>query len=291
MRALLAGWFSFEGMGATAGDLIVRDLVARWLTEGGVPHEVANTPRFGPGVSWRDVDTSRYTDVVFVCGPFGNGPPLTEFLDRFAEQRLVGLDVSMLQDLGEWDPFDLLLERDSSRAARPDLTLLAAVDPVPLAGLVLVHPQSEYGDRGRHAGADAMLRSLGSDAGLAMLPIDTRLDAEGNELASPEQVLAAIKAMDVVLTTRLHGMVLALHAGVPPIVLDPIAGGAKVTRQAEVLRWPYHYAIHDDVRDLRAGLEACLTEAGRRMATETADRARSLIGDVPGQLLAFLRNN
>ena len=44
--------------------------------------------------------------------------------------------------------------------------------------------------------------------------------------------------MDVVVTTRLHGLVFALRGGVPALAIDPIAGGAKVAGQAEAIGWP-----------------------------------------------------
>ncbi len=44
--------------------------------------------------------------------------------------------------------------------------------------------------------------------------------------------------MDIVVTTRLHGMVLALKNGVPAIAVDPIVGGAKITQQARAINWP-----------------------------------------------------
>ena len=110
-RALLAGWFSFEDMGATAGDLMARDLCSRWMTSAGVAHDVAVAAPFRGGVDWRAVDPERYDQVIFVCGPFGNGPPVTDFLGRFAGRRLVGLDLTMLQNLDEWNPFDVLIER------------------------------------------------------------------------------------------------------------------------------------------------------------------------------------
>ena len=31
VRTLVAGWFSFEDMGATAGDLLARDVACSWL--------------------------------------------------------------------------------------------------------------------------------------------------------------------------------------------------------------------------------------------------------------------
>ena len=72
----------------------------------------------------------------------------------------------------------------------------------------------------------------------AIIPIDTRLDSNAGGLRTPREIDSLIARMDVVVTTRLHGMVLALKNGVPAVVVDPIEGGAKITRQAEVLRWP-----------------------------------------------------
>ena len=144
MRALIAGWFSFEGMGATAGDLMARDLCAEWLLSRGWSHDVAVARPFVGGVDWRTVDPDAYDMVVFVCGPFGNGWPVTGLLERFAGKRLVGLNLSMLEDLDAWNPFDALIERDSSRASNPDISFLSEAPRVPLVGVVLVHPQKEY---------------------------------------------------------------------------------------------------------------------------------------------------
>ena len=87
MKLLVAGWFSFEQMGATAGDLLVRDLACEWLDRAGCSYDVAYVPPFKGDVDWRTVEPSQYTHVVFVCGPFGNGWPVTDFLFRF-EHRL-----------------------------------------------------------------------------------------------------------------------------------------------------------------------------------------------------------
>ena len=189
--------------------------------------------------------------VVFVCGPFGDGWPLTDFLPRFAGCRLVGLDVSMLQPLEEWNPFDLLLERDSSRASRPDLALLSEAPLLPVAGLVRVHPQAEYGERSAHGEADALVDDLLAGAGLAVIPIDTRLDVNATGHRTAAAVESAIARVDVVVTTRLHGLVLALKNGVPAVAVDPIRGGAKVRRQAdEMVKKPgaqveVHNVLHD----------------------------------------------
>ena len=97
MTVLVAGWFSFEGMGATAGDLLVRDVACAWLDEARRSYAVATAPPFTGGVDWRTVEPREYEQVVFVCGPFGNGPPVDVFLERFGHARLAGLNLSMLE--------------------------------------------------------------------------------------------------------------------------------------------------------------------------------------------------
>ena len=129
MKVLVAGWFSFPEMGATAGDLLARDVVSR-VARG--PPAARTTWRSrhrstAASTGWT-VDPADYSDVVFVCGPFGNGWPIPEFVERFAGRRLIGVNLSMLDPLDVWNPFDVLLERDSSACVRPDLSLLASAD-------------------------------------------------------------------------------------------------------------------------------------------------------------------
>ena len=104
MHVLVSGWFSFEQMGATAGDLIARDIVCSWLAENDITYDIAvASPFLVPGgVEWEKTSPLNYTDVVFVCGPFGNGWPVTDFLSHFSGARLTGVNLSLLQSLEEW---------------------------------------------------------------------------------------------------------------------------------------------------------------------------------------------
>src|ERR687883_502818 len=61
MRVLVAGWFSFDEVIATVGDELGADVVARWLTDLDVEHDVAWAPYLERGVDWRDVDPAAYT--------------------------------------------------------------------------------------------------------------------------------------------------------------------------------------------------------------------------------------
>lgn len=290
MRVLLAGWFSFEQMGATAGDLLARDLAGEWLEEAGRDYDVATAPPFEGGVDWREVDPADYGTVVFVCGPFGNGPPVAELLERFGDVPLVGLNLSLLQSLDEWDPFELLLERDSDRAARPDISFLSRRPLVPVVGVVLVHLQKEYGGRALHTRADDAIHSLLSGRDVATVRIDTRLDENATGLSTPAQVESLIARMDAVVTTRLHGTVLALKNGVPALAVDPVAGGAKISRQAHALDWPAVLRADAlDPNELARTLDWCLTDEARRRARGSAERACALVEETRGEFVSALR--
>ena len=96
--------------------------------------------------------------------------------------------------------------------------------------------------------------------------------------------------MDVVLTTRLHGLVLALKHGVPALATDPVAGGAKISRQAETLSWPVIFTA-DRVtgQELSSAFDYCLRAEARAKAKECCARARELLHQVREQFVGELQ--
>lgn len=289
MKTLVAGWFSFKNMNVTAGDLMARDLTCEWLERAGHTYDVANEPPFVGGVDWRSVEPNNYSHVVFVCGPFGNGQPLTEFLERFAHSRLIGLDLSMLDPINEWNPFDVLLERDSSAASRPDITFLARQAKVPVVGIILVHPQNEYGSRAKHQVANDAIERLIASREMVAVPIDTCLDPNTTNLRTAAEVESMIARMDFVVTTRLHGTALALKNGVPVLAIDAISGGAKVLRQAQTIGWPLVFPV-DDLTDeaLHKAFEYCQTEEARAKAKECRDQAIKAVEEIRDKFISAL---
>ena len=273
-------------MGATAGDILARTIICGWLDELGRKYDIAVAPPFTGGVDWAAVDPDEYSDVVFVCGPFGNGWPVPEFLGRFAGRRLTGVNVSMLEPLETWNPFEVLLERDSSSCSRPDLALLASSHAVPVVGIVLVHDQQEY-KAGIHDTANAAIERLIASREMATVHIDTRLDVNAGRLRTADEVEALIARMDVVVTTRLHGLVLAIKNAVPAVVIDPVAGGAKVERQAKALGWP---AVLTSAGLTESALASAFSWALTPDASEAAracrERAVAALQDVRRRFLA-----
>ena len=287
MRALIAGWFSFEQMGASAGDLMVRDLVCGWLAEAAVPFDVAVAPPFEGGVDWRAVEPTAYTHVIFGCGPFGNGPPVDELLARFAGRQLIGVDLTMLDPLETWNPFDLLIERDSSATSRPDFSLLSEQPKVPVVGCILIDSQPEYGARDLLGQANAAFSRLTESKSCAVLHIDTRLDVNRSGLRTDREVESLIAKCDLVLTTRLHGLVLSIKNGVPVVAVDSVAGGGKVGRQAQALGWPLIFqADRLDPDQLARAYDACLEPATRDLAARCRRAAVDRLAEVKPRLMA-----
>ncbi|UNO39837.1 polysaccharide pyruvyl transferase family protein [Streptomyces sp. MST-110588] len=285
-RVLLTGWFSFLHGEVTAGDMLAAEAVRDTLRAASIPHETAWSPVFRPGaLCLEDADPEQYTHVVFTCGPLHSHPapdggpsPLLGLHDRFARCRRIAVGVSVPDPA---DPavtrFDDLLPRDTAGRAQPagDLSVHAPLPaPVPVLGVIQTQGQHEYGSRRRHGEvARSLDRWLGT-LEAARLPLDTRLDSRDWRLpATPGQLHSVLSRLDAVVTTRLHGLVLALRAGVPALAVDPVAGGAKVRAQATALGWPA-VLPYEAVRpaSLDRLLAWCLSPEGRQRAADAAAR-------------------
>ncbi|MGQ1836874.1 polysaccharide pyruvyl transferase family protein [Kocuria turfanensis] len=271
MRTLVVGWSSVLHGEATAGDVLAMDAVADALGAAGIPHDVAWSAVMCPpgGLRLDDADPGRYTDLVFVCGP-ATGRSIAELHERFAHCRRTAVGVSVL-DPG--DPvtagFHRVIARDRpGSGAHRDLAARPAPQAVPVLGVYLTSGQQEYGARRRHettrAGLEAWLGGL--DA--ARLPLETRLDPRDWRLpATAAQVGSVVARLDAVVTMRMHGLVLALRAGVPALAVDPVAGGGKVTAQARAWDWPAVVGPEELGADrLEEQLHWCLSEDGRKAA-------------------------
>jgi hypothetical protein len=287
MRVLVAGWFSIENGGATAGDVLVRDAVCEWLQARDIPHEVALERALGPGVDWFRVSPARYTHLVFVCGPVGPDLAVAELIERFGSCRRVALNVSPVGDPA-WRPFDLRLERDTGRS-RPDLAITRPAVSTPVVAVVRAPVQTEYAGANpdeAHAAFDRLLSSREA----AAFAVDTVLDPRAPGRRAAAEVQALLARADVVLTTRLHGLVLALAQGVPALAVDPIPGGAKVASQARVLSWPASMTV-DALDDaiLEQHFEWCLTEAARQRARASITAGAENAAEMQAALVRYLR--
>lgn len=280
-RALVLGFFS------TMGDTECLDVVTRWLDEIGLPHDTAAFAKpvaeAIPGaLHLRRVHPADYSHLVIVCGPCWK-----EYLDkqgvtpaRFGHCTWIGVNLTMIRPLDEWNPFDHLIERDSDRATRPDLAFLAPYDAPPVVGRCVIERQKEYGARERLADAARVIDAAIARNGLARLDIDTRWPPERNAtgLTGSRDLLAAISRCEVLLTNRLHGLVFSLRAGVPAIAVDGIEGGGKLTAQAASVGWPVVATLDKASKAwMDEQMAWCRTDEARDMATACAAHAADTI--------------
>ncbi len=271
-RVLLCGWTSFAEVVATVGDVLARDVAAGWLRDAGVPFDVAAAPPLrGPDdVDWEAVAPEAYDVVCFVCGPWGDRPLLRRLRGRFPHARLVAADITPLPDGGP--PVDALLEREGL----PDYAWHAPgpAELPPVLGVVRAPAQAEHGATLHREAGDRLLELAVAHGAPLSFDTDLLLVSEPvHRFTSAARVEALVARCDVVLTSRMHGLVLALRAGVPALALDPVAGGGKVTAQARAVGWPAVRAPAAD--DLDALVAWCLGPEARATAGASATRAAS----------------
>lgn len=285
-RVLVTGWPSLGDGEATAGDVLAMEAVADGLAAAGIDRDLAWSPVMRPGGLTLDAaDPGGYTHLVFACGPL-SGPGVAALHERFRDCRRIAVGVSVPDAA---DPaaagFDLVLPRDG-QGIRPAGDLSAsrpARDDVPVAGVVLVGRQAEYGGRARHERVTDSLAGWLRGCGCARVPLETRLDPRDWRLArDPDELASVIGRLDLVVTMRMHGLVLALMRGVPAIAVDPVAGGAKVSAQARAWRWPAVLRpgpdgrLHPEVLDYWR--DWCLSPTGRSAAADAKPPSTQLNG-------------
>lgn len=287
-RALIAGWFSFDLPHSTAGDLLALKTTVKWATSAGYDCGVAVPHPAAPGeVSSALAKQEDYDIVVFVCGPLTEvhiGP----FVRRFPALRKIAVNVSILPDTDISDEFDVIIPRDCADTALPDISMATASEPVPVVGLIYVGKQNEYPGQ-RHRIIEVIVDRVARELGFAVIRIDTRLPNNAYGLSSISQIESAIRRMDLVITTRLHGAVLSLRNGTPPVAIDPVPGGAKVSKQMRALGWPLTLTVDELTEDrLKQALALASTGEFQRKATSIYESALPTLDDVKARFLDAL---
>jgi hypothetical protein len=260
VRVLVTGWFSFEEVIATVGDGLGAEAVAGWLGELGIDHDVAWAPYLERGVHWRDVDPADYTHLLFVTGPVRERPLLRELTGSFAHARRLAVNVSVVEEAGR-ALFDAVWERDAPGVRRPDLAMEGPVGDAPVVAVAFTPAQAEYGERSEAERVRGAIEEWLAVRGLPWFELAMDLFEKPHPRRA-EQVEALVRRADVVVSMRLHGLVLGLKHERPVIACDPIAGGAKVSGQAEALGWPLVLTTEElTPAALDAALERCLSGA------------------------------
>lgn len=142
------------------------------LTGAGYRFDIAAAPPFAGGVNARIVERKLYPHLIVVSGPFEQRGLENLLLRRFWHCRLVGLNLSMRIPLNERNPFDCLIERDSSLGGDSDLVLASVQPSGPVVGGCLVEDYPQGDARVANAAVERLIQVESA----AVIRMDTRLD-------------------------------------------------------------------------------------------------------------------
>jgi len=237
-RILVAGWFSFPDRHATFGDVQAMQVVTQWLTEEGFDYDIVeNTPTGTKSVSLENINLEKYKTLIFICGPWFNSFDMfgKDFAKHFSSCFKIGINLSVTD---EKHGFDLLLPRDFFTTKNPDLVFAAKSDNVPVVGLFLVHSQEQYGNKQRHDQVKKAVLKYIETEGHALIELDTLIENNPTGISNASQLQSLIRKCDYIISSRLHGTVYSLKNNVPVLAIDCVKGGAKVTAQANAVKWP-----------------------------------------------------
>lgn len=245
-------WWGSGPRGATLGDLLAVRNLSAGLAKRNHRHSIISHPRFAESGHVVAEDLARLQPgvetIVFVCGPLVRTGRLWFLLGRYPRARKFAVGVSVLPHETALNArFSGFVARDGMTPEHFDLSIDAVEPPSPppagrpiRAGLCFRGAQKEY--RGRECLADraeAALTAAARRCGVETVPFTTVLG--GNRVAADVQ--ESFRSVDVVLTTRLHGSLLALSAGKPVIAIDQIAGGAKLLPVLGRTGWRHALAV------------------------------------------------
>jgi hypothetical protein len=201
------------------------------------------------------VKPAEVSTLVFVCGPVvGSSKEFNEMISRFSSAKKIAIGVSILprDSRHYWNPFDVVIPRDGASPAWGDIApaytygrMDAKTETAPreYVGLCLRGQQSEYGKQNcLFNEANQLANALAKKSKLPVQLLDTKLH---NDPKRSEQIMEYFGRCKFVITTRMHGGVLALCDGIPALGIDQISGGAKLHAVLSTVGWPYVLKAED----------------------------------------------
>jgi hypothetical protein len=290
-RALVAGHFSIPGGGGTFGDVEAQEMVCEWLSEAGIEFDVAANIEDGvKGPKLVDIDPAEYGIFIFVCGPWYPHKKIPSMLlKKFAHCLKIGINLTTYEAGNAG--FDYLLARNSLQENRADLAFAKKQAYLPVVGVLLVERQAAYGFRQRHLYVKKIFDEYLATSQVVPIWLDTVIDHNKVGLKSGREFESLIRKVDILITNRLHGLVLGLKNSVRVVAVDSIAGGGKVTAQAKALGWPMLISVEElSVEKLDETVRMCL---GRDMSPElkkTHQQGYASISTTKGELVQILES-
>ncbi len=290
-RALVAGHFSIPGGGGTFGDIEAQEMVCEWLSQAGIEFDVASNNEDGiRGVNIEQVDEGNYGIFIFVCGPWYPQKKIpSTLLAKFKHCVKIGVNLTIFEQGSAG--FDYLLPRDSLDEMRADIAFARKMELLPVAGILLIERQKVYGVRQRHRFVKHIINEYLESGETAPIWLDTVANHNSMGIKTARQFESIVRKTDLVITNRLHGLVLSLKNSVPVIAIDAVAGGGKVTAQAKTLGWPLLIPAEDlSVEKLSESVRICLGSRPHPDVQKAQGQASASIEQTKNQFLDILQH-
>lgn len=288
-RALVAGHFSIPGGGGTFGDVEAQEMVCEWLSEAGIEFDVASNLEDGvDGPKLLEIDPAGYGIFIFVCGPWYPYKKIPSMLlKQFAHCIKIGINLTTYEAGNAG--FDYLLSRDNLQENRADIAFAKKQAYLPVAGVLLVERQAAYGSRQRHLYVKKIFDEYLSTGQVVPIRLDTVIDHNKVGLKSGREFESLLRKVDVLITNRLHGLVLGLKNSIPVVVVDSVAGGGKVTAQAKALGWPVLIPVEElSVEKLDETVRMCLERDMSPELEKVQQQGHASISKTRGEFLQIL---
>lgn len=291
-KILLAWWGALNNGGETAGDLLSVIAISNELHKLGVRHDTATHRLYEElenPIRWEEVDANDYDKLVFICGPIiYENDSFCHLLKKFDHCEKIAVGVSgLVETSGDaTTSFDKILSRDGidKHTHNIDLSLnmlshktgdfLSRKEPSDklTLGLCLRGPQREYGKENCLSNrVDDLINKLKSRSDFVIKIIDTKLNPSR---PCPMGIYDQFGECDLIITTRLHGSLLALAHATPFVAIDQIKGRAKVSKQLALIDWPYSFSVEDITDD--AFMDTVKELISGSFSAQTLEDCRSL---------------
>ncbi len=263
MRAVtIASWATLGSRHATVGDLLAVRVVVNELRRNGLSayHVLEGEPMPGLGEGFR----------IWVCGPVD--------FSYDKQQAVLGRDgagwiVSSASVIRSMEATPVLADLSTARdlagsTAKADFAILApATAKARRAAVMLRGHQPEYRqDHSIHLSVERGVRDALRSTGHFPLALGTACP----DGLDPEVAAAGIEDLfsssDVVITSRLHGIIHALRAGKYPVVIDEIVNGGKVSACALAFGIPFLLPGEDFARQVVSAIESCRCRSAEEVA-------------------------
>jgi len=289
-RALVTGHFSIPGGGGTFGDVEALGVVCQWLAEAGIEFEAASNHEDGvDGPLLAKVDPLDYGLFIFVCGPWYPRKKIpAALLRQFAHCLKIGVNLTTYEAGNAG--FDFLLARDNPEEHRADLAFARQQESLPVVGILLVERQAAYGNKQRHLYVRQVFNDYLATGRVVPIWLDTVIHGNRVGLHSGQAFESLLRKVDVLLTNRLHGLVLGLKNKVPVVAVDAVAGGGKVTAQAKSLGWPVLLPVEAlSLETLEQAVQTCLKPELRAALEQTHQQGAASIARTHSEFFEILK--